>query len=393
VAKRGCGCKWQRDLCYAGGMTLTRRSLFAALGTLPLTRLAWGQAAHRLTVLHMNDFHSRHEPVDGRALACGLAGHKAGQVGCFGGSARLATAIKAQRAAAEADGRAVLLLDAGDQFQGSLFYTAHHGMAELAVMHALGTDAMAVGNHEFDNGPGTLGRFAAAARFPVLSANVDATAEPALAGRLRPYAMFDRAGLRIAVVGLTTTEALLSSSPGPNVRIGDAKAALAATAAAARAAGADMVVALSHLGVAADGGLDIPGVGVILGGHSHTLLSNVEPGALGPHPVVSPSAPWWRRRAPMAATSDGSTLMLRRTAACWPMAGSAATSGLTWPRTPPSQPLSPSTPLRCWRCGAAKWRSCRRSWASRRAGCRSAPSARWSPARCSLRPMGPTWLS
>jgi len=40
----------------------------------------------------------------------------------------------------------VLLLDAGDQFQGSLFYTAHHGMAELAVMHALGTDAMAVGN-------------------------------------------------------------------------------------------------------------------------------------------------------------------------------------------------------------------------------------------------------
>jgi len=60
VAKRGCGCKWQRGLCYAHGMMLARRSLFAALGTLPLTRLAWGQAAHRLTVLHMNDFHSRH---------------------------------------------------------------------------------------------------------------------------------------------------------------------------------------------------------------------------------------------------------------------------------------------------------------------------------------------
>ena len=270
-------------------MTLTRRSLFIAFGTLPLTQLAVGQAGfdrtiHRLTVLHMNDFHSRHEAVDGRALAC-----DAGREGCFGGSARLATAIKAQRAAAEADGRIVLLLDAGDQFQGSLFYTAHQGMAELAVMHAVGTDAMAVGNHEFDNGPGTLGRFADAARFPVLSANVDATAEPALMGRLRPYALFDRAGLRIAVVGLTTTDALLSSSPGPNVRIGDAKAALATNAAAARAAGADMVIALSHLGVAADGGLDVPGVGVILGGHSHTLLSNIEPGALGPHPVVSPS--------------------------------------------------------------------------------------------------------
>ncbi len=146
VAKTGCRCKWQRELCYALGMTLTRRSLLATLGTLPLTQLAWGQAAnqqaaHRLTVLHMNDFHSRHEAVDARAMSCGSDSD-----GCFGGSARLATAIKAQRAAADADGRAVLLLDAGDQFQGSLFYTAHHGMAELAVMHALGTDAMAVGN-------------------------------------------------------------------------------------------------------------------------------------------------------------------------------------------------------------------------------------------------------
>ena len=265
-------------------MTLTRRFLFAVLGTLPLTRLAWGQAAHRLTLLHMNDFHSRHEAVDGRALSCGPD-----RDGCFGGSARLATAIKAQRAAAEADGRAVLLLDAGDQFQGSLFYTAHQGMAELAVMHAIGTDAMAVGNHEFDNGPETLGRFAAAARFPVLSANVDAAAEPALAGRLRPYALFDRAGLRVAVVGLTTRETLLSSSPGPNIRIGDATAALTEAATAARAAGAELVVALSHLGVVADGGLDVPGVAAIVGGHSHTLLSNVEPGALGPHPMVAPS--------------------------------------------------------------------------------------------------------
>ena len=136
-------------------MTLTRRRLLAssltAAGTLPLTRLAHAQpgtpAPHRLTILHMNDFHSRHEAVDGRALTC-----SADHADCFGGSARLATAIRAQRAAAEADGRTVLLLDAGDQFQGSLFFTAHRGMAELAVMHEVGTDAMAAGNHEFDMG-------------------------------------------------------------------------------------------------------------------------------------------------------------------------------------------------------------------------------------------------
>ena len=265
-------------------MTLTRRSLLTALGTLPLTRLAHGQAAHRITLLHMNDFHSRHLPVDGRAISCGP-----GREGCFGGSARLATAIRAQRAAAESDGRAVLLLDGGDQFQGSLFFTAHRGMAELAVMHSVGTDAMAVGNHEFDLGPDVLGRFAEAARFPVLSANVDVTDEPALAGRLRRYAMFDRAGLRIAVVGLTTRDAIISSSPGPNVRISDAAQALELAATEARADGATLVIALSHLGVFEDRRLTVPGIAAILGGHSHSLLSNVEPGAIGPHPEVARS--------------------------------------------------------------------------------------------------------
>src|SRR4051794_27437627 len=124
-------------------MTLSRRFLLGALGTLPLTRLARGEPANRLTIIHMNDFHSRHEPVDARAVSC------AGPApGCFGGSARLATAIRAQRAAAERDGRTVVLLDGGDQFQGSLFFTRFQGMAELAVQHAVGTDAMAVGNHE-----------------------------------------------------------------------------------------------------------------------------------------------------------------------------------------------------------------------------------------------------
>ena len=263
-------------------MMLTRRLLFGTLGTLPLTRLARGQPVHRLTVLHMNDFHSRHLPVDRRTVACG--GNPA-QDSCFGGSARLATAFAQQRAAAEADGRAVLHLDAGDQFQGSLFYTAHRGMAELAVMHAVGADAMAVGNHEFDNGPAVLARFVRAARFPVLSANIDASAEPALAGLIRPYALFDRAGMRVAVVGLTTTETLVSSSPGPNIRIGDPAAALARAAADARAAGAQAVIALSHLGVLADARLGVPGIAAIVGGHSHTLLSNTEREALAPYPV------------------------------------------------------------------------------------------------------------
>ena len=259
---------------------LTRRLLLGTLGALPLTRLSHAQAAHRITVLHINDFHSRHEPVDARALTCA-----AGEA-CFGGSARLATAIQQERAAAEAEGRAVLLLDAGDQFQGSLFFTAHRGMAELAVQHAIGVDAMTVGNHEFDAGPAVLGRYIDAARFPVLAANVDAGAEPTLVGRIRRSALFERAGLRIGVVGVTTPEALTTSSPGPRVLITDPVADLRTEAAALRQAGATLVIGLTHVGVPAD--LGLAGVPVIVGGHSHTLLSNTERGALGPAPTVSP---------------------------------------------------------------------------------------------------------
>ena len=260
-------------------MLLPRRLILGAIGTLPLAARARGQVAHRLTILHINDFHSRHAPVDARSMTCAQSDT------CFGSSPRLATAIREQRAAAQQDGRTVLLLDAGDQFQGSLFYTAHHGMAELAVQHAIGIDAMALGNHEFDNGPETLARYIDAARFPILAANIDATAEPALAGKIKPLAILDRGPLRIALIGLTTPATRTSSSPGPNLRFDPPSPALAAAAAAARAQGAHLTILLSHLGLPEDRTLE--GVPVIVGGHTHTLLSNDEPGAAGPHPTIA----------------------------------------------------------------------------------------------------------
>ncbi len=298
-------------------MLLQRRVLLGAIGSLPLLRRAAGQVAHRLTLLHINDFHSRHEPVDGRSLTC-AAGD-----GCFGGSPRLVAAIREQRAAAEADGRAVLLLDAGDQFQGSLFFTAHAGMAELAVQHAAGVDAMALGNHEFDRGPDLLGRFIDAARFPVLSANIDADADPDLHRRIQPWTMLRPGGLPLAVVGLTTRETAITSSPGPHVRFGDPAAALARATAEAQAAGALLVVVLSHLGLAADLALPAAGVALIIGGHSHTLLSSTEPGASGPSPTRAGDGPpivqaacygRYLGRVDLDVAADGSVLALA--AAC-----------------------------------------------------------------------------
>ena len=261
---------------------ISRRAVLCSALALPALRPARAQEAARLRLIHLNDLHSRHEAVAASGAACDPA-----RGACFGGSARIAAAIGAARAEAEATGRAPLALDAGDQFMGSLFYTRHRGAAEVAVQNAQGCDAMAPGNHEFDHGPETLARFAEAARFPLLSANIDAAAEPALAGRLRAWTAFARGGARVVVIGLTTPTTPTVSSPGPRLRFTDPADAAERAVFEARRDGPATVVLLSHLGLPADLLLAraVRGVDVIVGGHSHTLLGDL-PGALGPAPTV-----------------------------------------------------------------------------------------------------------
>lgn len=269
-------------------MRLSRRTLLAAAPLLAAPRIARAQAAIRLTLLHTNDIHSRHEPVSATGGTCRAEDQARGT--CLGGSARLAAAIARERQAAEAGGRQVLVLDAGDQFMGSLFYTHWRGEAERRVMAAIGYDAMALGNHEFDHGPETIARFARAAPFPILAANLDASAEPALAGLIDPWAMLDGG---VAVIGAVTADTPRISSPGPRLRFGNEQAALTAAAAEARAAGARVVIALTHVGFAHDRAIAaaVPGLAAVVGGHSHTLLSNSDDRALAryPHPVSGPS--------------------------------------------------------------------------------------------------------
>ncbi|WP_426959827.1 bifunctional metallophosphatase/5'-nucleotidase [Muricoccus radiodurans] len=266
----------------------TRRGLLrAALAapvalTAPALRPAAAQAATRIALLHFNDFHSKHEGVGSGGAPC--------RVGrpCAGGAAHLAGAIAEARAATAADGRPTFLLDAGDEFMGSLYYTFHRGMAEAAVQRANGVMAMSLGNHEFDHGPANLARYAAAVPFPILSANLDASAEPLLRDRVTAFAVLEQGGARIGVVGLTTPTTPATSSPGPTLRFTDPMEAADRAVFALRRQGIGTVIVLSHLGLPEDRRLaaEVAGVDAIVGGHSHLLLADGEPGAVGPHPLV-----------------------------------------------------------------------------------------------------------
>ena len=123
-------------------------------------------ADYTLTILHTNDIHSRVESINKYDSTCNADGEAEGK--CFGGMARLKTIIDAERAAM-ADQNVVVLMQA-TRSKDRCLYT-YKGAAEAEFMEAIGYDAMAVGNHEFDDGPKGLADFVDAFHSP-LSAGI-----------------------------------------------------------------------------------------------------------------------------------------------------------------------------------------------------------------------------
>lgn len=242
-----------------------------------------------LTILHTNDVHARFLEINRFGGACRPEESEAGE--CFGGAARRATQIAFERDAAAATGRTALLVDGGDQFQGTLFYGRYRGQAAAQVMNVLGYDAMVVGNHEFDDGPPVLAAFADALDFPLLGTNVDATSEPVLDGKLAASTVIERDGHRIGIVGYITEETPDLASPGPNLVFVTVEDALRAEIAELEAQGIDIIVALSHAGFQRDRAVarQVAGIDVVVGGHTNTYLANDEE-ADGLYPTVEQGA-------------------------------------------------------------------------------------------------------
>jgi 5'-nucleotidase len=142
------------------------------------------------------------------------------------------------------------------------------------VMNALGYDAMTIGNHEFDLGPVALARFIDAARFPVVSANIDASSDPDLDGKIRPFDVFLFGGEIIGVFGLTTETTASASSPGEDVVFEPVVRRARSIVAMLERQGVNRIIAVTHLGFSRDLELAaaVDGIDVIVGGHSHTQL-------------------------------------------------------------------------------------------------------------------------
>ncbi|MCH4812883.1 bifunctional metallophosphatase/5'-nucleotidase [Vreelandella neptunia] len=224
-----------------------------------------------LTLFHTNDLHGRTDQYP-----------------------YLVTTLKEAR---EQYGEA-LLLDAGDIFSGTLYFTEFQGQDALEFMNLMGYDAFVPGNHEFDLGDAEEGHQALAAffegaEFPILGANLDFSAGPEFAailgdslsadpqdGQLYDGIIVEHQGEQIGIFGLSTQDSETISSPG-QVTISDYRQAAEAMVASFEEQGVNKIIALTHLGYDSDPSMGndlllaehVDGIDIIIGGHSHTQVS------------------------------------------------------------------------------------------------------------------------
>lgn len=271
---------WAHDLCHRSGLRdridSARTSKSGRRGDPALPGLDGVSGPVRLTFLQINDLHGYLEP---HAEMVRDAGEW--RFATLGGLARIATLFRDAR---EEAGGAVVALDNGDTFHGTHAAVTSRGQALPPLMNALGLDAMTV-HWEFAYGPEGVRQIAGALRYPVLAVNVHSKADDALA--FAPYRVLERAGLRIAVIGLACPIVDKTMPPsystGLYFTIGNRE--LPRWIAQARQQErADLVVVLSHLGFPQDVKLarQTTGIDVLVSGHTHNRMEAaiVENGAI-----------------------------------------------------------------------------------------------------------------
>ena len=223
--------------------------------------------AQDLVILHMNDTHSHVDP------------ERSGKYAGMGGAIEQAAYIDEVRS--EVGKKNVLLVHAGDFSQGTSYFTELGGDMEISLLNAMGYDAVALGNHEFDNGMEELARRLKNLKAVPVCANYDFTGTP-LEKLVKPYTIVKKAGRKIGIIGLLPDlmDVVDASIASQITFIAPDKVVDEYAAYLKDEKDCDLVVVLSHLGYEGEPYTDrelvavTRNVDVIVGGHSHTKLKD-----------------------------------------------------------------------------------------------------------------------
>ena len=227
-----------------------------------------------LTLLVSSAWADEPKPLDGKTVIL--------HTNDVHGSIELYAKVAAMKGDYEAQGAQVILADAGDYSQGTVYVSVNKGKDAVTMMNAAGYDVATIGNHEFDYGYAQLKTNLESAKFEVVCANVLQDGSPVFDA----YTMINKGGVQVAFVGLETPEAQTKANPaliqGLTFLAGDEMyAAVQTQVDAARTAGADIVIVLTHLGVDSSSEPNtsydlykkVNGIDFIIDGHSHTVMT------------------------------------------------------------------------------------------------------------------------
>lgn len=240
----------------------------AGLNIIPFSSFATKKKKHtKITILHTNDVHSHIEPFpDNDPKYPGL-----------GGAARRASLIQEIRNEEEN----VLLLDAGDIFQGTPYFNLYEGEIDFKLMSLMQYDAATIGNHDFDNGIDGLDKMLPHAKFPFVNCNYDFS-NTILKGKIKPYSIFIKDNVKIGVFGIgVELDGLVDKKLYKETLYNNPVTAANNIADILKnEENCDLIICLSHLGYTykSDKISDLKlatltkNIDLIIGGHTHTSL-------------------------------------------------------------------------------------------------------------------------
>lgn len=219
----------------------------ALLALAPTAVAAEGDDVIRLSVIFTNDIHGGIDPTGATFMNREFPP-------ALGGSASGVAYIEQVRARAAENGDYVLVMDQGDIFQGTPVGNYRKGEAVVEVFNHIGIDLWTVGNHEFDEGSENLWHLIEMSEMPVLSANLvwEETGEPI--DLVEPYLIKDYGGVKVAIIGLTTTDTPAMAFPDHVKGVGFLPAIPVAERMVkeVREKGADIVLVSGHMGIPYD---------------------------------------------------------------------------------------------------------------------------------------------
>ncbi len=259
--------------------TPNRRSFIKqiAVGSLGISTLSSFKALNlksglkKVTILHTNDLHSRIDPFP--------INHR--KYPGLGGISKVATLVKQVKQ--EEDH--VLVLDAGDVFQGTPYFNLYGGELELKLMSKIGYDACTMGNHDFDNGLDGFNKVLPNANFPFLCANYDFS-NTVLDGKTTPYTIIEKNGIKIGIlgVGIKLKGLVDQRQYKETIYLDPVEQANNYASYLKLKENCNLVICLSHLGYEySDNKLSdkelakkSKNIDLIIGGHTHTFLDKAE---------------------------------------------------------------------------------------------------------------------